>query len=104
METFLIEFKELVIDLQQLSALEFALKATPVRWWGMHKILITEWQQCRWLLEVRFRDEVTTVTQQYMRLSDPVEHLEQCSIAFLNYLHHEWVHHFIHTLEMAPRG
>ena len=102
--TFLTEFKELVTELQRLSALEFALKATPVRWWGTHKISIIEWPQCRWLLEVRFGDEATTVTQRYTGLSDPVENMEQCSPTFSNYPRQEWVHYFIHTLEMAPRG
>ena len=44
------------------------------------------------------------MAQRYTKLLDPVEHLEQCSAAFSNYPRQEWVHHFIHTLEMAPRG
>ena len=38
----LAEFEEKVIESQQLSPLEFVLKATPARWWGTHKQSIFE--------------------------------------------------------------
>ena len=41
--TFLTEFEGLVTESQCLSALDHVLKATPTRWWGVHKKSITYW-------------------------------------------------------------
>ena len=37
LETFLLEFEEIVLVQQRLLALNKALKATPTRWLGTHK-------------------------------------------------------------------
>jgi hypothetical protein len=37
LETFLLEFEEIVPVQQRLLALDETLKATPGRWWGKHK-------------------------------------------------------------------
>ena len=39
--TFLTKFEGLVIESQCLFVLDHVLKATPTRWWGMHKQFIT---------------------------------------------------------------
>ena len=44
--SFLIEFEEKIIEHHFLSALDFAMKATPTRWWVAHKESISEWTQC----------------------------------------------------------
>ena len=54
-------------------------------------------------MEVRFEEEVTLVNHKYSRLEKPMEHFNHCHIAFAEYPRQEWVHHFIHTLEMTPR-
>ena len=54
-------------------------------------------------MEVRFREEFTWVKHKYLGLANPVEHINDCCIAFAEYPREEWVHHFIHTLEMKPR-
>ena len=41
--TFLNEFEGLVMELQRLSTLDHALKATLARRWGAHKNSITNW-------------------------------------------------------------
>ena len=102
--TFLSEFEGLVIELQHLFALDYVLKATPARWWGTHKQSISKWPQCRRLLEVRFSEEVNVMSQKYTGLSNLLEHINQCRIAFAEYLRQKWAHHFIHTLEMTPRS
>ena len=43
------------------------------------------------------------MSHKYKGLSNPVEHNNQCHITFEKYRRQEWVHHFIHTLEMTPR-
>ena len=45
LETFLLEFEASVPMQQRLLTMDEALKATPTRWWGMHKSNITEWVQ-----------------------------------------------------------
>ena len=54
-------------------------------------------------MEVIFREEVSLVYHKYSGLANPVEHLNQCRIVFVEYPRQEWVHHFIHTLEMTPK-
>jgi hypothetical protein len=57
LETFLLEFEEIVPVQQRLLALDEALKEMPTRWWGTHKKDITEWVQCHTLMTVRFSDQ-----------------------------------------------
>ena len=66
--TFLNEFEELVRESQLFSTLDHALKAMPARWWGAHKKSITSCPQCRRLMEVIFRAEVTLVKHRYLGL------------------------------------
>ena len=63
--TFLSEFEGLVIEPHHLYVLDYVLKATPARWWVTQKKFITNWIQCRRLMEVRFGEEVTTVNHIY---------------------------------------
>ena len=42
------------------------------------------------------------MSQKYTGLSNPVENLNQSHTTFVENQQHEWVHHFIHTLEMKP--
>ena len=72
---FLTKFEGLVIESQRLFALDHVLKATPAIWWGTHKQFITDWTQCRRLMEVWFGEEVTTVHHEYTVLSNPAEHI-----------------------------
>ena len=85
--TFLNEFEGLVMESQRLSALDHALKATPARWWGAHKKSITNWPQCRRLMEVRLGEEVTLVNHKYSGLENPVEHFNHW-VDSLFLLHH----------------
>ena len=45
-------FEERVSQPRRLSALDFAMKATPARWWVAHKQSISEWPQCQRLMEI----------------------------------------------------
>jgi hypothetical protein len=46
LENFLSDFDTSVPTQQRLLAMDEALQATPARWWGTHKINITDWTQC----------------------------------------------------------
>ena len=78
------------------------LKATTARWRGTHKQSISEWPQCRRLMEIRFGEEISFPNQKYTGLIDLVEHIEQYRMNWKEYPREEWVHRFIHTLEMVP--
>ena len=64
---------------------------------------MSKWTQCRRLVEAIFGEEVTTVSHKYTGLVNHVEHINQFQTTFAEYPRQEWVHHFIHTLEMTPR-
>ena len=55
-------------------------------------------------MEVQFGEEVTIVSHKYIGLLSPVQHINQCHTIFAEYTQQEWIHHFIHTLEMTPRS
>jgi hypothetical protein len=77
-ETFLTQYEDKVLENQRLLALDLALKATPARWWGAHKEIITKWYQCKWLLRIRFDAEQKNNKQQrYEGLGTPAKHLEE---------------------------
>jgi hypothetical protein len=46
LETFLMEFEEIVPVQQILLELDEAFKETSSRWWGTHKKNIADWVQC----------------------------------------------------------
>ena len=45
-DTFLDEFEREVPEKQQFQALDWVLRATPARWWGMHKSSLDDWRKC----------------------------------------------------------
>ena len=76
--SFLVEFEEKVIESQRLSALDYVLKVAPARWWATHKHTISEWTQCRRLMEIIFGKEISCPDQKYTGLKDPRKHIEHC--------------------------
>ena len=76
--SFLEEFEERVTESQQLSALDYVLKATPTRWWGTHKQSISKCPQCRILMQIIFGEEISCPNHKYTRLTNPMEHIENC--------------------------
>jgi hypothetical protein len=72
-------YEEEVSDNQRLLSLDIALKATPARWWGVHKQNIQDWYQCKRLLRIRFgAEQKRSATQKYNGHGTPAKHLEQC--------------------------
>jgi len=59
------------------QALELALSATPVRWWGTHKDSFTGWQDYRRMMKLPFRCADTRMTEKYNGRDDPHDHLEK---------------------------
>jgi hypothetical protein len=54
----LLEFEETIPVQHRLLALDEALKATLVRWWGIHTRNIAKWIECHTLMTARFSEQV----------------------------------------------
>ena len=55
-------------------------------------------------MEVRFGDKVMYTSHKCTVLTSPVKHIENCHATWEACPRHEWVHHFVHTLDMIPRN
>jgi hypothetical protein len=97
LETFLLEFEEVVPVQQRLLALDEALKETPARWWGTHKKNIVDWMQCRTLMAMRFSEQVEGCEVRYTGQSCLKDHVRGCEEAWSNIPQEQWVHKFINT-------
>jgi hypothetical protein len=86
--------------------LEFdvVLKSTPTRWRDAHKKGIEDWQEYRILMQVRFGTKVDYIAQKYAGVSDPVKHIAQCRNIWSLIPKKEWMHKFIHTLDIIPKN
>ena len=83
--------------------MDFALKATPSIWWVAHKQYILDWPRCRKLMEIWFGEKISYTGQKCTWLTNPIEHIEYCRATGEAWSWEEWVHHFVHTLDMIPR-
>ena len=57
LESFLLEFEEIVPVQKRMLALDESLKAMPTTWWGTHKKNIVDWLQSHTLIIVFFLDQ-----------------------------------------------
>jgi hypothetical protein len=102
LETFLSDFEENLPIQQRLLAMDEAMKATPVIWWGTHKSNITDWIQCRTLMTTRFSTQVEGCEVFYTGRSFPMDHVRSCEEAWSDIPQEQWVHKFINMLDMLP--
>lgn len=102
LETFLFDFEESVPTQHRLLAIDEALKATPKRWWGMHKSNITDWVQCRTLMTTRFSTQVESCEVRYTGRSFPKDHVRSCEEDWSDIPQEKWVHKFINMLDTTP--
>jgi hypothetical protein len=72
---FVREFELQILDQKKLLDLDIALKVTPTILWVTHKARRENLQQCKRLLQFRFRIETEYFLQQYTRLSYPRDHI-----------------------------
>ena len=54
-------------------------------------------------MEIRFWEEISFPNKKYTGLTDLGECVEHCRRIWKEHLRQEWVHRFIHTLEIVPR-
>ena len=88
---------------ERLPSLVVALRATPARWWTAHQVKITTWETCRGLLMVRFGTGTGGMDSVYDGLTCPTPHIQACEEACQNQANDQWVHLFVHTLDINPR-
>jgi hypothetical protein len=78
LEEFLTIYEHEVLENQSLLSLDITLKATPTRWWGVHKETVKDWYQCKRLLHVSFNAELTSnEMKRYDGQGTLAEHMEK---------------------------
>ena len=55
-------------------------------------------------MEISFEEQVSYADKKYTGLVDPDKPIEHSRGIWKEYSWQEWVHRFIHTLEMVPRS
>ena len=88
---------------KRLQHLVVALRATPTRWWIMHQQNIPTSDTCRRLLLIRFGDDSEGIESLYDGVSRPTTHIWSYEEAWKDRSKDEWVHLFVHTLDISPR-
>jgi hypothetical protein len=102
LESFLLEFEASVPTQQRSLEMDEALKATTIRWWGRHKINITDWTQCCTLMTTRFCAQLESCEVRYISRSYLKDHVRSYEEAWSDIPQEQWVHKFINTLDMTP--
>ena len=102
-QEFLEDYEAQVPCTQRLKTLDMALRATPARWWTVHKRNIANWETCHKLLAIRFGEDVGGMNYKYDGQTDPGIHSEDCIKSWKNRSVDEWVHLFVHTLDTIPK-
>ena len=64
-DIFLDAFEREVPEKQCFQALDWALCATPTRWWGTHKGSFDDWCECRRMMRARFGKPKMQLTDKY---------------------------------------
>lgn len=104
LEFFIEDFEKIVLEPQRILALYITLKATPARWWGVHKKTLETWSQCKELLQVRFSEELEFSERSYTGFCCPKQHVTDCVERWKNIPKEQWVHKLVHTLDIVPRN
>lgn len=101
---FLDQFEKDVPKEHWFQALHLALIAMPTRWWGTCKDNFADWKEYRRMMQLRFRCASNRLTEKYIGKDDLHEHLAQYTKAWGEIPQPEWVHIFIHTLDVMPKN
>ena len=55
-------------------------------------------------MQVRFGTDIDYIAKKYTRVSDPKDHVEKCKNIWSSIPKKEWMHRFIHTLDIIPKN
>ena len=101
---FLTKYQVQVPSSQIFQALDVALPAIPARWWAEHKKSIATWETCHRLLMIRVGEKLDGIECQYDGQTDPRLHIELYTKKWQHRSPNEWVHLFVHTLDISSRN
>ena len=87
-----------------MSVIDLAVGATPARWWHAHKQHIMSWDDFKRLMAIMFSNDKECLQKKYTGESDPRSHIHSCEQNWSDIPEDEWVHRFIHTLDLVPRN
>lgn len=99
---FIDKFERDALEEHRFQAFDIALRATPTRWWGMHKEKFSDWKEYQRMMKLRFKYSNTRIIEKYTRKGDPHEHLARWEKAWGEESQPEQVHIFFHTLDTIP--
>jgi len=68
-------FEREVLEKHCFQTLDWALRATPTRWWGMHKDNFDDCPVYKKMMRVQFGHPQVWLTKKYDRRNDPCNHL-----------------------------
>ena len=87
-----------------METLDSVFKATAARQWNGHKKNIPSWKACQNFLRLRFMDQPQEVKSRFDGKNSPQEHLAKCYEVWQHVPQEEWVHRFVHTLDLIARN
>ena len=97
---FLDEFEREVPEKHRFQALDWALRATPARWWGTFKDYFNDWCVYKKMIRVRFGHPQVRLIEKYDGRNDPRDHLTKWTKVYGAEPHPKWVYLFCHTLDV----
>lgn len=88
----------------RIQSLDIALKVTPTRWWGTHKMLLQVWDQVKRMFMLRFTKQMEIACMRYIGKRSPYSHIDHYVTMWKDkhISEEEWVHRFVHTLDVVP--
>lgn len=74
-DLFLDTFEREVPENHRFQALDWALRATPARWWGTHEDNFEDWHEYRRMMRICFGHPKVRLTEKYDGRNDPHDNL-----------------------------
>lgn len=81
-DEFLNKFESAVPEHQRFDALKWALRVTPMRWWGTHQGDFENWRGYRRMKQLRFGKPEPRITEKYDGRDDRRTHLTRWTKAY----------------------
>ena len=81
-----------------MVAIDLAVRATPARWWHVHKENIVSWDDFKRLMVIRFSNDKEHFQQKYTGESDPRSHIKICEQNWSDIPEDEWVQRIVNHI------
>ena len=76
-DKFLDAFEREVLENHHFQAWDWVLRATPARWWGMHKDSFDDWHMYKNMMRLQFGHPKICLIEKYDGRDDPWDHLDK---------------------------